>query len=26
LLKDHGFRLNSMRTVLYGICEDCADK
>ena len=26
LLKDHGFTLNSMRTVLYGICEDCAGK
>ncbi|MBO4678400.1 MAG: transcriptional repressor [Lachnospiraceae bacterium] len=24
LLKDHGFRLNTMRTVLYGVCEDCA--
>ena len=26
LLSEHGFKLNSMRTVLYGICEDCAEK
>lgn len=26
LLKEHGFKLNSMRTVLYGICEDCANR
>ncbi len=23
LEEHHGFRLNSMRTVFYGICEDC---
>ena len=25
LKKDHGFALNAMRTVFYGLCEDCAD-
>ncbi len=24
LLKEHGFKLNSMRTVFYGLCENCA--
>lgn len=23
LLKEHAFKLNSMRTVFYGICEEC---
>ena len=23
LLEHHGFRLNPMRTVFYGLCEDC---
>ncbi len=25
LSREHHFRLNSMRTVLYGLCEDCND-
>ena len=25
LLADHSFRLDPMRTVFYGLCEDCAD-
>lgn len=24
LLKEHGFRLNPLRTVFYGLCETCA--
>ena len=26
LMDDHGFRLNPLRTVFYGVCEDCAKK
>ena len=26
LLDDHGFRLNPMRTVFYGVCAECAAK
>ena len=26
LQADHGFRLNPMRTVFYGVCADCAAK
>ena len=26
LQADHGFRLNPMRTVFYGVCADCAGK
>jgi Fe2+ or Zn2+ uptake regulation protein len=26
LKADHGFRLNPMRTVFYGVCADCAGK
>lgn len=25
LMQDHGFKLDSLRTVFYGICEDCRD-
>ena len=24
LMEHHGFRLNPLRTVFYGVCEDCA--
>ena len=24
--KDHGFAVNSMKTVFYGICENCAEE
>jgi Fur family ferric uptake transcriptional regulator len=23
LLKEHNFKLNSMRTVFYGMCDEC---
>ena len=26
LMKDHQFRLDPLRTVLYGLCEECKDK
>lgn len=26
LLEEHGFALNPMRTVFYGLCEDCRKK
>ena len=26
LMADHGFRLNPLRTVFYGVCESCAAK
>ena len=26
LTADHSFRLNPLRTVFYGVCEDCAKK
>ncbi|MGI5873156.1 MAG: Fur family transcriptional regulator [Bacillota bacterium] len=26
ILADHGFKVNSMKTVLYGICAECAEK
>ena len=26
LLKEHKFKLNPMRTVYYGICEECVEK
>ncbi|MCR4743678.1 MAG: transcriptional repressor [Lachnospiraceae bacterium] len=26
LNKEHKFKLNPMRTVFYGVCEECADK
>ncbi|MBS4900150.1 MAG: transcriptional repressor [Clostridiales bacterium] len=25
LIQEHGFKLNPLRTVFYGICEDCQD-
>ncbi|MCR4939735.1 MAG: transcriptional repressor [Treponemataceae bacterium] len=26
LFKEHNFKINSMRTVLYGICDECMDE
>ena len=26
MLKNHGFAVNSMKTVFYGICENCAEE
>ena len=26
LMEDHGFQMDSCRTVCYGICSDCRDK
>lgn len=26
ILSNHSFRVNSLRTILYGLCENCVDK